>query len=187
MQFLKCVTRDTCIDCWALRQEFHKHNAFSVPKLCAHDLPSWNGLFEFFSLLAMMCATDGRPFRGSSCTFLLPSSKSHPSPYHWITHGMFSIHLTMLIMNVSRFHVSCVQETDCRPHFTCGGLLNFLEHFKHTGQCVNIVCLQMASVPSKKKKTTTTTTNSARMHTIVTAAFQRQYLQMELILWIHLV
>jgi hypothetical protein len=30
---------------------------------------------------------------------------SHPSPYHWITHGMFSIHLTKLTMNVSRFDI----------------------------------------------------------------------------------
>jgi hypothetical protein len=49
---------------------------------------------------------------------------SHPSPYHWITHGMFSIHLTKLTINVSQFHASCIQEKDSRPHFTCGGLLD---------------------------------------------------------------
>jgi hypothetical protein len=64
---------------------------------------------------------------------------SHPSPYHWISHGIFSIHLTKLMMNVNRFHVSCIQETDYSPHFTCGGLLDFLEHCKHTGRCVNLV------------------------------------------------
>jgi hypothetical protein len=31
----------------------------------------------------------------------------HSSSFHWITHGMFSIHLTKLT-NVSRFHVSCI-------------------------------------------------------------------------------
>jgi hypothetical protein len=56
-------------------------------------------------------------------------------------HTTFSIHLTKLTMNVSRFHVSCIQETDYRPHFTCGGLLDFLEHCKHTVQCVNMVRL----------------------------------------------
>jgi hypothetical protein len=30
---------------------------------------------------------------------------SHPSPYHWMTRGIFSIYLTKLTMNVSR--VSC--------------------------------------------------------------------------------
>jgi hypothetical protein len=42
-QFLKCVSIDTCIDCWALRQEFHKQNAFSVSENCAHDLVSFIG------------------------------------------------------------------------------------------------------------------------------------------------
>jgi hypothetical protein len=42
-----------------------------------------------------------------------------PSPYHWIIHGMFSIHLTKLTRNISQFHVSCIQEMDYRPHFTC--------------------------------------------------------------------
>jgi hypothetical protein len=27
--------------------------------------------------------------------------------------------------------------TDYRLHFTCGGLLDFLEHCKHIGQCIN--------------------------------------------------
>jgi hypothetical protein len=72
-------------------------------------------------------------------------------------------------MNVSRFHVSCIQEMDYRPHFICGGLLDFLENFKHTGRCVNMVRLSENCV-----------------RTIVTAALQRQYLQTELILWIRL-
>jgi hypothetical protein len=66
---------------------------------------------------------------------------SHPSPYYWITHGMFSIHLTKLTINVSWFHVSWIQETDYRPHFTCGGLLDFVGHCKHTGRCINLVQL----------------------------------------------
>jgi len=40
MQFFKCVAIDICVDCGALKQEVHKQNAFSVPKHCAHDLPS---------------------------------------------------------------------------------------------------------------------------------------------------
>jgi hypothetical protein len=64
---------------------------------------------------------------------------SRQSPYGWITHGIFLIHLTKLTMNVKRFHVSLIQEMDYRPHFTCGGLLDFLEHFKHTGRCIIVV------------------------------------------------
>ena len=41
------VTTDTCVDCGALRHEVHRQNAFSVPKHCAHYVPSWIGLFEF--------------------------------------------------------------------------------------------------------------------------------------------
>ena len=63
--------------------------------------------------------------------------QSHPSPYHWTTQGMFSIHVTKLTMNFSRCHVLCIQETDYRPHFTCGGILYFLKHYKHTARCVN--------------------------------------------------
>jgi hypothetical protein len=78
---------------------------------------------------------------------------SRPSPYHWITHGMFSIHLTNLTMNVSRFHVPCMQETDYGEHFACGGLLNFLEHSKHTGQCVKAVRLCKSRPPLPKQRT----------------------------------
>jgi hypothetical protein len=105
---------------------------------------------------------------------------SHPSPYHWITRGMFSIHFTKLTMNVSRFHVPCIQETEYRPHITCDGLLNFLEHCKHTGLCVIMVRLSANCLPKGP-------TNSARMRTVVTTALQRQYLQTEFILWICLV
>jgi hypothetical protein len=30
-----------------------------------------------------------------------------------------------------------IQETVYRPHFTCGGILYFLKHYKHTARCVN--------------------------------------------------
>jgi len=46
-QFLQCVATYNCTDCGALRQEVHKQNAFSVPKQCAHDLPSGSGLPQF--------------------------------------------------------------------------------------------------------------------------------------------
>ena len=65
--------------------------------------------------------------------------QSHPSPYYWTTHGMFSIHVTKLTMNFSRFHVFRIQQTDYRLHFTCGGILYFLKHYKHPAQCVNAV------------------------------------------------
>ena len=62
----------------------------------------------------------------------------HPSLYHWITHGMFSKHVKKLT-NFSWFHILCIQETDYRLHFTCGGILYFLKHYKHTARCVNTV------------------------------------------------
>jgi hypothetical protein len=94
---------------------------------------------------------------------------------------MFSIHLTKLAMNVSQFHVSCIQETDYGQHFTCSGLIDFL-NIINTGRCVNwFDYLQIVSVPSRRP------TKSASMCTIVTAVLQQQYLQTELILWIHLV
>jgi hypothetical protein len=63
----------------------------------------------------------------------------HIFMYHWITRGMFSIHLIKPTMNVSRFRVSCIQEMDYRRHFICSGLLDFLEHCKHTGRCINVI------------------------------------------------
>ena len=72
-------------------------------------------------------------------TFASFIKESHPSPYHRTTQGMFSIHVTKLTMNFSQFHVLHIQETDCRPHSTCGGILYFLKHYKHTAWCVNTV------------------------------------------------
>jgi hypothetical protein len=62
------------------------------------------------------------------------------------------------MMNFSWFHVSCMKETDYRAHFTCGGLLDFLEHFKHTGRCVNAVRLPANCVLASKR------TNKLCMH-----------------------
>jgi len=78
----------------------------------------------------------------------------HSSPYHWTTHGMFSLHVTKLT-NFSRFHILCIQETDYRPHFTCGGILYFLKHYKHTARCVNTVQMSANCVHAltKNKKT----------------------------------
>jgi hypothetical protein len=42
-------------------------------------------------------------------------------------------------MNVSRFHISCIQKTDYRPYFTVGGTLDRLKHFKRTEQNVNMI------------------------------------------------
>jgi len=146
-QFFKCVVIGTCIDCGASRQEVNKQNAFSVPKHCAHDLPSWSSLLEFrlcwqwsvpplhelllqfrgfmwhpclipcdymgqevFAFLTVSCLsptywpqqqTVGRSAdHAHFCIFI---KQSHPSPYHWTTHGMFSIHVTKLMMSFSRF------------------------------------------------------------------------------------
>ena len=248
-QFFKCVAIDTCIDYGALRQEVHKQNAFSVPKHCARDLPSWSGLLEFclcwqwsvpplhglllrfrgcvqhpclvpcdymaqevIAFLTVSCQkvqwTDllfqfvffckhlwhpactqflklefirhnsvekwpwylrkmqGKWRNGESSVlsnllfkwmqqifihyrrsvapriimhiFTSFIKQSHPSPYHWTTQGMFSIHVTKLT-NFSRFHILRIQKTDYRPHFICGRILYFLKHYKHTARYINTV------------------------------------------------
>ena len=71
--------------------------------------------------------------------------QSHPSQYHWTTHGMFSIHVTKWT-NFSWCHVLCIQETDYRLHFTCGGILCFLKHYKHAARSVNTVRMSANSV-----------------------------------------
>ena len=249
MQFFERVAVDTCVDCGALRQEVHKQNAFSAPKHCAHELPSWSGLLEFrlcwrwsvpplhglllrfrgcmrhpclvpcdytaqeiIAFLTVSCQQVQRTgltfqfvffckhLRHPVCTqfpklkfirhnfmkkwlwnlrkmqgkwrnhessvlsnllfncthqifihhrrsatpwiithiFVSFIKQSHPSLYHLITHGMFSIQVTKLT-NFSRFHVLRIQETDYRPHFTCGRILYYLKRYKRTARCVNTV------------------------------------------------
>jgi len=104
--------------------------------------------------------------------------QSHPSLYHWTTHGMFSIQVTKLT-NFSRFHVLHIQETDYRPHFICAGILYFLEHYKNSTmhwhrsnaceQCLSLV---------------TESTHSAHNHDRSAAV---AILAKELIFWITLV
>jgi hypothetical protein len=125
-QFLKCTVIHTCIDCWALRQEFHKQNASSVPKHCAHDIASWNGLRFFF--------IGSTPWNAALIQALHATPMSRP-----------------LTMNVSQFHDSCIQEMDYGLDFTCGGLLDFLKHCKHTGWCVNVVWLSANCVRAFQK------------------------------------
>jgi hypothetical protein len=151
-QFLKCVTIYTCVDCWTSRQKFHKRNTFSVQKHCAHDRASWNGLFESFLYWrwSVVCLHSMDCCFNSEVTCNTHVS-SPVTAYHWITHGMFSIHLTKLMMNVSRFHVSWIRGKDYRLHFTCAGLLDFLEHFKHTGRCIKMVRLPANCVRAFQK------------------------------------
>ena len=67
-------------------------------------------------------------------------------PRHCITHGIFTVYFTYLAMNISRFHISCIQKTDNRPYCTVGGALDHLEHFKRTEQYVNTICLSRTGV-----------------------------------------
>ena len=111
-----------------------------------------------------------------------PSLNSPTHLYHWSTHGMFSIHVTQLT-NFSQFHVLHIQEMDYRPYFTCSRILCFLKHYKRTARCVNTVQMSAKLDPCLA----TESTNSARVCTIMTAALQWQYLQMELIFWLTLI
>jgi hypothetical protein len=49
-------------------------------------------------------------------------------------------------MNISRFHISCIQKTDNRPYLTVGGALDHIEHFKRTEQYVNSICFSRIGV-----------------------------------------
>jgi hypothetical protein len=93
--------------------------------------------------------------------------------------GMFSIHVTKLTMNFSRFHVLRIQETDYRPHFTCGRILYFLKIKKKNTlrkHCSNVCNLR----PCLDKESN----YSARKCTIMAPTLQRQYSQTELTFWI---
>jgi len=59
--------------------------------------------------------------------------ESHPSPYHWTMHGMFSIHVTKLTMNFSRCHVLCIQEriTDRISHAAGFSISLNIKHTQH--------------------------------------------------------
>ena len=92
--------------------------------------------------------------------------KSHQSPYHLTTHGMFSIQVTKL-MNFSLFHVLHIQEMDYRPHFICGRILYFLKHYKHS-----MVCKYRSNVCKLCLCLATESTNSTHTHTIMTATLQ---------------
>jgi hypothetical protein len=71
---------------------------------------------------------------------------SNPFVHQPITHSIFTVHFTYLTMNISRFHISCIQKTDNRPYFTVGGALDNLERFKRTEQYVNTICFSRIGV-----------------------------------------
>jgi len=77
--------------------------------------------------------------------------QSHPSPYHWTTHAIFSIQVTKLT-NFSQFHVLHILEMDYRPHFICSGILYFLKHYKHNTMCWHRsnVC-KLCALPQNQK------------------------------------
>jgi hypothetical protein len=68
------------------------------------------------------------------------------------------------------FYISCNQETDYRAHFTCGGLLDFLEHCKHTGQCVNAVRLSAYRIRAFPKDQQTLPTSRMQVRSATTWA-----------------
>jgi hypothetical protein len=73
---------------------------------------------------------------------------SNPFPHRSITHGIFTVFFTYLMMDISQFHISFIQKMDNRPYFTVGGALNHLEHFKHTEQYVNTICFSCIGICS---------------------------------------
>jgi hypothetical protein len=71
---------------------------------------------------------------------------SNPFPHHSITHGIFTVYFTYLTMNISRFHIYCIQKADNTPYFTVGGALDHLKQFKRTEQYVNTICFSRIGV-----------------------------------------
>ena len=83
-------------DCGTLRQEVHKQNTFSVPKRCAHDLPSWSGLFEFH----LCWRWSVPPLHG--LLLRLRGFVGHPSlvPCDYMAQGVFAIFTVLCQSNV---------------------------------------------------------------------------------------
>ena len=77
--------------------------------------------------------------------------------------------------NVQYLYCAVVQKTDYRPHFTCGGVLYFLNHYKHTARFLNTVRQTANCVRALTKNQQTRP-----------ACAPSQYSQMELIFWITL-
>ena len=71
---------------------------------------------------------------------------SNTFSHHSITHGIFTVYFTYLTMNISQFHISCIQKTYNRPHFTVGRVLDHLEHFKCTEQYINTLCFSCIGI-----------------------------------------
>jgi hypothetical protein len=82
--------------------------------------------------------------------------------------------------NLQYLYCAVAQETDYRLHFTCGGVLYFLNHYKHTARCVNTVRQTANCVHALSK-------NEQTRHAYAPSLPQRQYSQTELIFWITLV
>jgi hypothetical protein len=75
-------------------------------------------------------------------------------------------------MNISWFHISCIQKTENRLCFTVGEALDHLEHFKRTAQYVNNICFSRIGVcvlPMNEGR--------QRMREITTSALRRKYSQ----------
>jgi hypothetical protein len=126
--------------------------------------------------------TDGWQLRGLPCTFSRHSLKC-------LTHLLAiesliarSPYLTKLTMNISRFHVSCIQEK-CTDRISYAAGFSIFLNIVNTQDDAQTRFDYPQWLPCFRKGPT----NSARMRTIVTVALQWQYLQTELILWIFLV
>jgi hypothetical protein len=73
-----------------------------------------HGLLSRHARTKSSLTTDCRPLRASSYTFV---ELSVPFPHHSITHGIFTVDFTYLAMNVSRFHISCIQKNGLQTVF----------------------------------------------------------------------
>jgi hypothetical protein len=73
---------------------------------------------------------DGCPDHSSSWTFLL-SALTTPLPHTWLIHYTFTIHCCKLSVNANSTGSLCVQKMGHRSHFTVGGIISFLNLFRH--------------------------------------------------------
>jgi hypothetical protein len=136
-------------------------------------------IFSSIARIKSSLTTDGRPLHGSSCTFSRPSLKC-------LTH-------LLTIESLMACSPYTCQPVSCFLHSRNGLLTAFhmwwASQFSWTlwthrtmRKHGSIACKLRLCLPKPKGPT-----KSASMHTIVTTALQRQYLQTELILWICLV
>jgi hypothetical protein len=78
---------------------------------------------------------------------------STPLPHTRVIHYTFNIQCRKLSTNVNSADILCLQTTDHRSHFTVGGIITFLHHFKHSQKLFKW-CNRCETYLKKRQRTT---------------------------------